>query len=213
MKKKLSFLLCAVIVCNTLSFTAFAAEKTDTTNNPEDVVLELEYMDFYMNQDYYMSLVEDKNYTLHFDVPKEYEAQEMERQRQNSAKIQALVPSVGSDALSPRGTTVPTTAHNITQGSYSFKGDADYSNLYTEKYCIGSAWYIVTVNNNNYTNYQLRVTAYNVLSSQETTYFSPGTTVKKYTMTGTGATANTKHFYLKFHAPVKVSGTIARGTI
>ncbi len=34
-------------------------------------MLELECMDFYENQDDYMSLVEEKDYTLHFDVNEE----------------------------------------------------------------------------------------------------------------------------------------------
>ena len=66
------------------------------------------------------------------------------------------------------------------------------------------------MNNHNYTNELLTVTAYNVISKGTMAYKS-GTTIEKYTMSGTGATANTKHFYLKFHAPVNVTGTIARG--
>lgn len=207
MKKKISILLCAIMMCNVLSATAFATETPteNISNNNEEIVLELDYMDFYENQDYYMSLVRDHNYTLHFDPGEEYLDLELARIAENAAASDTLTPVVS------RGTTAPTQGHDITKGKLTFNGKSSYSDLYTNKYCTGSSWYVVTLLNHTYTSRMLKVTAYNVLSSQQVTNFSSGTTVKKYTMSGSGATAPTKHFYLKFTAPVDASGYIERG--
>lgn len=213
MKKRFVTLVLALVLACSLAIPvgAVVAQEPTTAAPSERIVLELEYMDFYENQDYYMSLVRDKDYTLHFDVPEEYQELEDARQAENGTAVQALVPGPEAGDIVPYGPTVPTVAHNIsTQGTYSFNGEAAYTDLYTNRYFIGSAWYIVTVNNHNHTNELLTVTAYNVIS-KGTMAYKEGTTIEKYTMSGTGATANTKHFYLKFHAPVNVTGTIARG--
>ncbi len=111
-----------------------------------------------------------------------------------------------------RGTTASTQRHDFNTGKFFFEGDAEYSDLYTKKYCTGAERYIVTLLHDTYESNLLKVTAYNVIRPQQITYFSSGVTVKKYTISATSYTsAINKHFYLKFHAPVHVKGDIARG--
>jgi len=204
MKKVISFMLVVTMALSLVTFASAATEYDAVSVAEEETVLELEYMEFYENQDYYMDLVETKGYTLHFYVDEEHRDLEMARQAEDVNCVDEM------SSVMTRGTTVPTKEHNILNGALSFEGKADYSDLYTNYYCTGSSWYTVTVNNYIYSNRMLTVRAYNVLSGQETTTFPSGTTIKKYTMKGSGATAPRNHFYLRFDAPVNVSGTIAR---
>lgn len=206
MKKKMMSMCLALSLVFALAIPAGATVEGSINTDYKEVVLELEYMDFYENQEYYMSLVCDKNYTLHFDLNDEYRELEQARLAESVSAVDEMQPSM------TRGTSVPTQAHDIRKGKLSFAGEAVYSDLYTNYYCIGSSWYVVSLINDDADYRPLRVTAYNVLSSQTTTSFPAGGTIKKYTMTGTGATAPSKHFYLRFSAPVNVSGTIERYT-
>lgn len=199
--------LCAVLMLSVaISCTTFAgASMEEVTPIVEgERVLELEYMDFYNNQDYYMRLVEEEDYTLHFYVDEEYRELEAARQAESVSCTDELKP------VMTRGTTPPTQEHRIFTGNLSFEGKSSYSNLYTNYYCTGSPWYNVTINNYRQGNQMLTVKAYNVVSSQTTTAFRAGTTIKKYTMAGIGNVPVQGHFYLCFYAPVDVSGTIAK---
>lgn len=215
MKKRFTTLALAMLLACSLAIPAGAAttENSTVTTPSGQIVLELDYMDFYQNQDYYMNLVYEKDYTLHFNVPEEYQELEDARQAEAANVVGELMTGPEGNGIVTYDTKVPTEAHNIaTQGTYKYEATATYSDIYTNYYYIGSSWYVVTVNNRNYdTTAMLRVTAYNVYADA-TMYYTNGTTIHKYTMSGTGATANMKHFYLKFHAPVKADGTIARGS-
>lgn len=200
-------ILCPVLVLSmAISLTTFAGASSEMTTPAVEGerVLELEYMEFYNNQDYYMSLVEEEDYTLHFYVEEEYRELEAARQAESVNCTDELQP------IMTRGTNPPTKEHKIFKGALSFSGKALYSNLYTNYYCTGSPWYNVTINNYRQGNQMLTVKAYNVLSSQTTTAFRAGTTIKKYTMAGIGHVPVQNHFYLCFYAPVDVSGTIAK---
>ncbi len=202
MKRKLFSFVLTLSLSLSLVTVVGAAEPT----MGEEKVLEIECMDFYENQDYYMSLVEEKDYTLHFDVTNENRDFVLAKMAEGASDTAELQPAV------TRGLTAPTQGHNINTGSLTFNGDAEYSNLYTNKYCTGSDCYVVTLLNDTYEAAELKVTAYNVLRPYQITYFPAGVTVKKYIMSGTTyASAIKQHFYLQFHAPVHASGTIAKG--
>lgn len=207
MKKSIfSFLLLLSLAFSLSIFAGASVENPEAISDGEEIVLEIECMDFYNNQDYYMNLVQEKNYTLHFDVTDENRDFVLAKMAEGASEAADLSP------IMTRGLSAPTQGHNINTGSLTFNGDADYSDLYTNKYCTGADRYVVTLLNDTYGAQNLTVTAYNVLRPYQITYFPAGVTVKTYLMSGTTySAAIQQHFYLKFHAPVHVAGTIEKG--
>ena len=189
MKKFISIFMSALMLCGVLSATAFATEETTEVETSAELTLKLEYMDFYENQDYYMDLVRDKDYTLCIDVPEEYQELEEARIAEGANDTDEMVPDIA------RGAGIPTVGHSILQGSYTFKGEATYTNLYTEKYVYGNTQYIVTVNNSRYGNQALTCKAFNVVSNSQFTCNAGSTVVKKLTMKGSGPTAISAHLF------------------
>lgn len=220
MKKFISIFMSALMLCGVLSATAFANEESTEIETSDAPVLELEYMDFYENEDYYMNLVEEKGYILHYNVPAEYDELECERIAKNAAENTELVPSL------TRGTSAPTKGVSTTGGGlrYSFAGHALYSTLYTDTYYTGATHYVVNFYNRNYLledmgisnggNLSLQVRAYNVVSSMANKTIgntgNPNGTgyVVKYAMNGNSVTAKNARFYLSFSAPVYAAGYI-----
>lgn len=204
--KKIISLCLMLVIAFALAISAGAAEGEPETTVPEEgPVLVLEYVDYCENEDYYLSLVDDKNYTLRIQANEEQQELERAKILEKASYVDELCPAIARHAY------VPTQGWNIvSKGTYTMNGHSENSDLYTSYYFTGSSWYQVTVFNYNQTT-PTEIRAYNVLSSQTTTICPAGEILKKkYTMSGTGATANTKHFYLRFSAPVKVTGTIER---
>lgn len=204
--KKIILLCLMFILAFALAISAGATEgEPETTVSEEGPVLVLEYVDYYENEDYYLSLVDDKNYTLRIQANEEQQELERAKMLEKASCVDELCPVIARHAY------VPTQGWDIvSKGTYTLEGLSSTSALYTNYYFTGSSWYRLTVLNCNESS-PTGITAYNVLSSQTTTTCRAGEILKKkYTMSGTGATANTKHFYLRFSAPVNMTGTIER---
>lgn len=211
MKKIISIFLSSLMLCTVFCTTAFAAEDPAYSSDEGGIVLELDYMDFYENEEYYMNLVIEKDYILHFNVPDECRELERERRERNKRVEQVNGEFIGLTPAISRYDYIPTIGIHTTPGtgqSFHVKGNSSLVTLYTNNYYTGSTHYIFDFENTNYTNVKLHIKAYNVIDSQSSKYFSSGSYVIKYTMKGNSTTAKQQRFYLQFDPPVHAEGDI-----
>lgn len=212
MKKIICSLMSILMLCTVFCATAFAGttEIPEATTPAEPPILELEYMDFYENEDYYMNLVIEKDYTLHYNVPAEYE--ELERAR--IAKDADTPNGIDLYSIMSPGDYPPTVEKKTVPGTkYYFNGESHYGDRYTLNYYTGATHYVASIHNANSTNssaqnLKLHVIANGVIPSQSSKYYDEGTTVTKYTMSGNEVTAKKGHFYLCFKGPMTADGYI-----
>lgn len=106
------------------------------------------------------------------------------------------------EQITARGTTYPTTAWNVvTQGVYTFSGNAQHSTLYLSYLLYGTTLFEATVTNKSAAN-DLTVNPHDSTDLMPFTV-SKDSTVTKYYMLKDGKT----YFLLSFNAPSYFSGS------
>lgn len=178
------------------STAAFATTVDSQEKNPNE--LQVEYMEFYNNQQYYKDLAKNKGLTIIIDVGEEYADLESARIANEAAQNNQLVPVV-----QPRTGDIPTSEWNILQqGKKDFRGTATNTICYTSFKYWGCTSYEVSVYNSN---------PYKSLSYK---YYGTGDT-STYTLDSGKAVIRyiplnpSTRFYLGFYAPAEFSGYVA----
>lgn len=115
------------------------------------------------------------------------------------------VSGAGDGSISTYGIGVPTKKWDINSGSYSFYGNAESTNLYTNYYFNGSTIYTVVIDNAGDSTFSAKVKTF--FSTKRTLEVSPGTR-KVAAISGFGTNDNV---YILFYAPCHFSGYIKKG--
>ena len=200
--KKFTRIIC-VVLCMVMAMSLPMGVSADSYTNADTTKkLELEYMEFYNNQEYYKALARNEGYTLIISVGEEYEALETARLKAEAQEIDELIPGNKT-----RGTTVPTSKYNVAKKQYTISGHSVQSTLYTQKKVYGAINYEMSIHNkySATSGLTLKVTTDGFIQSGDMYFFvDPGKTVLKY-----GSTHHTSDLvYLAFRAPVSVDGYI-----
>lgn len=194
------------LICLSLIFILISSLATPvfalSTNSSEstDLILNLEYMDFYNNQDYYRTLARENGYTLVISVDDEYIELEKERISSNNSKNRAVV---DSDII-PYGSSAPTTPWNCYEkNKRTFSTDNANTTVYMNYYVIGSTTYEVSCTN-LYSHAAITYKTHGNSSGTQTVSVPKSSTVIKCFSVDTDRTP----FYLSFPAPSRTEGYV-----
>ncbi len=191
-----------VFVVPTTSFAQAISISTDTSlssiSENEQLILHVEYPDFYNNQQYYINLAAFHGYTIYVNVGQEYSEVERNRIESKSASTHVL-----RDQFT-RGISEPTEPWNCRiKNELSFDTHNVTSARYTDYYVYGSLAYVVSVYN-RYDHCSITYVPHGHKSDVQSVEVPASTTVIQYF--GTEQTSD--HFYLGFRPPCSCEGYI-----
>ena len=176
-KKKLSILATMLIVMSLLTISVYAdttGEEESTERNQSAVTVEDEVI---------IPLESDENVV-------------------NSNDGVAL--NDPSKIISVKGSTVPIMTYNLTKGSYSVRGQANNSALYSDHFLTGKSMFNMKITNNH--SEPLRIVLRNRQGVVLVRHTTPANCYNVWTFNGLSANLS---YYVEFGAPSNFSGTIS----
>lgn len=196
--KKLIALALVSILFFSLTTPVFASSTYEAEDT--DLILNLEYMEFYNNQEYYRTLAAVEGYTLIISVDDEYIQLEEERIGCSSTENRA----VDNDGITPYGASVPNNSWNCyLKNERSFSTDNANTTRYMDYYVIGGTTYEVSCTN-LYNHAAITYKTHGNSSGTQTVSVPKSSTVIKCFSVDTDTTP----FYLSFPAPCRAKGYV-----
>lgn len=176
---------------------AFSSEANEDST---DLVLHLEYMEFYNNQEYYKEFARTNDYTLIISVGEEYIDLETSRIYGSNSKDRTIT----DNEIVPYGSSAPTDPWNCyLKNKRPFNTDNANSTVYMEFYVIGGTTYEVSCTN-LYDHQSITYKTHGNSSGTQTISVPKSSTVIKYFAVDTDSTP----FYLSFPAPSRTRGYV-----
>lgn len=207
LKKLTSLMMAMAIAVSCMVFTANAVEVTQPMEETlkdsavkvtGDVARIEDYMEFYNNQEYYITWASENGYSLSINVPSE--CMEMEKARiLGDGYVNELFTGVVT-----RGLSAPTAVWDISQkGKYDFSVSSSASKIYTNYKFKGKTTYCMSTL--NMSNVSSGGTAYGVVGGTKTFSTFGSSTVINFFNT---STLSSTPFYVCFNAPAYLTGSI-----